>query len=132
MHTKSELEGLPIENLTEIARNLGIKTTGNPEKLDLIYNIIDAESVQPSTPNTSETTERQPKKRGRKSKAEKEAEEQEAKARKAKEKVVATEPAPEPAPEQEKEYRCSFTVKATKSQLRKLKEFMNTEGIKYE
>jgi hypothetical protein len=44
----------------------------------------------------------------------------------------APEPTPEPAPEQEKEYRCSFTVRATKTQLKKLKEFMNTEGIIYE
>lgn len=37
-----------------------------------------------------------------------------------------------PEPEKEKEYRCSFTVRATKTQLKKLKEFMNTEGIQYE
>lgn len=38
----------------------------------------------------------------------------------------------EQAPESEKAYRCSFTVTATKTQLKKLKEFLNTEGIKYE
>ena len=42
------------------------------------------------------------------------------------------EQAPEAAPEPEKEYRCTFTVRATKSQLKRLKEFLNQEGIKYE
>ena len=37
-----------------------------------------------------------------------------------------------PAPEQEKLYRCAFLVTATKTQLKKLKEFMNMEGIQYE
>lgn len=37
-----------------------------------------------------------------------------------------------PEPEQEKVYRCTFSVTATKAQLKKLKEFMNMEGIKYE
>lgn len=37
-----------------------------------------------------------------------------------------------PPVEQEKTYRCRFSVTATKSQLRKLKEFMIKEGIKYE
>lgn len=34
--------------------------------------------------------------------------------------------------EPEKVYKCSFTVRATKTQLRKLKEFMMQEGIRYE
>lgn len=34
--------------------------------------------------------------------------------------------------EPEKVYKCSFTVRATKTQLRKLKEFMIQEGIRYE
>lgn len=34
--------------------------------------------------------------------------------------------------EDEKVYQCSFTVRATKPQLKRLKEFMNQEGIKYE
>lgn len=37
-----------------------------------------------------------------------------------------------PPVEKEPELVCRFTVKATKSQLKRLKEFMNTEGIKYE
>lgn len=46
--------------------------------------------------------------------------------------VEQEQPAPEPAPEKEKVLRCTFTVWATKSQLKKLKEFMNMEGFKYE
>ena len=37
-----------------------------------------------------------------------------------------------PPVEKEPEVRCRFTVTATKSQLKRLKEFMNMEGIKYE
>lgn len=33
---------------------------------------------------------------------------------------------------EEKIYKCSFTVRASKAQLRKLKEFLNQEGIRYE
>ena len=65
MHTKIELEALPIEELTGIAKALGISTKKDTEKLDLIYNIIEAELTQnPAEP------EQKPKKRGRKPKAE--------------------------------------------------------------
>lgn len=40
--------------------------------------------------------------------------------------------APAPQQEGEKVYKCSFTVRATKAQLKALKEFMNQEGILYE
>lgn len=40
--------------------------------------------------------------------------------------------APVAQQEEEKVYKCSFTVRATKTQLRKLKEFLNQEGIRYE
>lgn len=40
--------------------------------------------------------------------------------------------APAPQQEDEKVYKCSFTVRATKAQLKRLKEFMNQEGIRYE
>lgn len=40
--------------------------------------------------------------------------------------------APVPQQEGEKVYKCSFTVRATKAQLKALKEFMNQEGIRYE
>lgn len=40
--------------------------------------------------------------------------------------------APAPQQENEKVYKCSFTVRATKAQLKRLKEFMIQEGIRYE
>lgn len=48
--------------------------------------------------------------------------------------VVVAPPVSAPAPAQEEEtvYRCSFTVRATKAQLKKLKDFMIQEGIRYE
>ena len=67
MHTKIELEALPIEQLTDMAKSLNIATKSNTEKLDLIYSIIEAELSQAPMPDT----EKQPKKRGRKSNAEK-------------------------------------------------------------
>ena len=38
----------------------------------------------------------------------------------------------EPDPEIEAQFRCTFTVTATKPQLKRLKEFLNQEGIRYE
>ena len=64
MHTKIELEALTIEELTAMAKGLNISVKKSTEKLDLIYDIIEAELSQ--TP-----PEPQPKKRGRKSNAEK-------------------------------------------------------------
>lgn len=48
--------------------------------------------------------------------------------------VVVAPPVSAPAPAQEEEtvYRCSFTVRATKAQLKRLKAFLNQEGIRYE
>lgn len=40
--------------------------------------------------------------------------------------------APAPHQEDEKVYKCSFTVHATKAQLKRLKDFMMQEGIRYE
>ena len=69
MHTKIELEALPIEELTAIAKSLDISTKKDTDKLDLIYSIIEAELTRnPAEP------EQKPKKRGRKSNAEKAAE----------------------------------------------------------
>lgn len=45
---------------------------------------------------------------------------------------AAAPPAIAPPIEQEKTYRCSFSVVATKAQLKKLKDFMIQEGIRYE
>ena len=84
MH-KSELEGMSMTDLTALAQQLGAEQSD--DQTTLIYNILDAQSVQ--------TTEAEPapKKRGRKTKAEKEAE------AKAKEQSAATAETPaEPAP----------------------------------
>ena len=45
---------------------------------------------------------------------------------------AAVPPVMEPPTEVEQVYKCTFTVHATKPQLRKLKEFLNQEGIQYE
>lgn len=45
---------------------------------------------------------------------------------------AAAPPTVEPPIKAEKVYRCTFTVSATKPQLRKLKEFLNQEGIRHE
>ncbi len=67
MHTKTELEVLPIEQLTEMAKALDIPTKKDTEKLELIYGIIEAELSQAPVPNEDKSA----KKRGRKSSAEK-------------------------------------------------------------
>lgn len=48
--------------------------------------------------------------------------------------IVLEPPVAAPAPQQEDEkvYKCSFTVRATKAQLKRLKDFMMQEGIRYE
>ena len=94
MH-KSELEGMSLAELTELAGKLGAEPSN--DQTTLIYNILDAQSLQASAEpapkkrgrkpkavkeaeadgetKTAETAEvKVPKKRGRKSKAEKEAE----------------------------------------------------------
>ena len=73
MHTKSELEGMTDEALVALATSLKIPVKQDTEKLDLIYNIIGAESEQ--AVQTETTATKTTKKRGRKSKAEKEVEE---------------------------------------------------------
>ena len=102
MHTKSDLEDLTIEQLTEIAKSLNISTKGNTPKLDLIYSIIEAEVAQ--APIKAKDEKPAPKKRGRKPKAEKAAEETVEAAKE--EKAAPTEPtvaaAPEEKPAEEK------------------------------
>lgn len=44
MHTKSELEEMSLEQLQDIARDLGISIKSADEKIDLIYQIIDTQS----------------------------------------------------------------------------------------
>ena len=74
MH-KSELEGMTLAELTALAGKLGAELSN--DQTTLIYNILDAQSLQA-------TAEPTPKKRGRKPKAAKEAEPQPAKAEKPK------------------------------------------------
>ncbi len=44
MHTKSELEEMSLEQLEDIAHDLGISIKSSDEKIDLIYQIIDTQS----------------------------------------------------------------------------------------
>ena len=44
MHTKSELEEMSLEQLQDIAHDLGISIKSSDEKIDLIYQIIDTQS----------------------------------------------------------------------------------------
>ena len=44
MHTKSELEEMSLEQLQDIAHDLGISIKSSNEKIDLIYQIIDTQS----------------------------------------------------------------------------------------
>ena len=58
MHKKNELESMSSEELAALAKSLGVKVIS--DQTELIYNIIDAESVQPV--NTPEKKKRTTKK----------------------------------------------------------------------
>ncbi len=73
MHTKHELEEMSMEALATLAKTLDVPYSNSTDKLDLIYDIIGAESIAPVVPPEPEE---KPKRRGRKPKAEKEAETQ--------------------------------------------------------
>ena len=91
MH-KSELEGMSLAELTELAGKLGAEPSN--DQTTLIYNILDAQSLQA-------TAEPAPKKRGRKPKALKEAEAKAASAEQQGKEETPTPQAPEataPAP----------------------------------
>ncbi len=45
MHKKNELESMSSDELAALAKSLGVKVIS--DQTELIYNIIDAESVQP-------------------------------------------------------------------------------------
>ena len=45
MHKKNELESMSSDELAALAKSLGVKVIN--DQTELIYNIIDAESVQP-------------------------------------------------------------------------------------
>ena len=116
MH-KSELEGMTLAELTALAGKLGAELSN--DQTTLIYNILDAQSLQapvepapkkrgrkPKAVEATETTEptevKVPKKRGRKSKAEKEAEEA---AKQAEQTQQAETPVTEPQPEKKRRKR---------------------------
>ena len=67
MHNKSELESMSIEEVKDIAKELGIPTHASDEQIDLIYRILDEESIR-SAQKASET--KTPRKRTRISKKE--------------------------------------------------------------
>ncbi len=61
MHKKSELEAMSLEELTGIAKELGIPSPKEDNRMELIYQIIDEESVQSASQKS--TTAKTPRKR---------------------------------------------------------------------
>ena len=53
MHKKSELESMPIEELQKISKELGIEVHSSDNQMDLIYRIIDEESIQSAAQKTA-------------------------------------------------------------------------------
>ncbi len=61
MHKKNELESMSSDELAALAKSLGVKVTN--DQIELIYNIIDAESVQPvESPEKKKTTRKKAEK----------------------------------------------------------------------
>lgn len=61
MHKKSDLESMSQEALMDIAKELGIQTPNEEDRMGLIYQIIDEESIQSASQKT--TTPKTPRKR---------------------------------------------------------------------
>ena len=99
MYTMKELEAMDMQQLLDIAQELGIKTKSDVNAEELRYDILDkaaeasaAEKAEaPVSEGENLDTQAAPKKRGRKSKAEKEAEELAAQQAKANEEGETTE-----------------------------------------
>ena len=68
MHKKSELEAMSQEELIDIAKNLGIPSPNEGDRMGLIYQIIDEESILSASQKASTT--KTPRKRVRVSKKE--------------------------------------------------------------
>ena len=68
MHKKSELEAMSQEELNDIARNLAITPVEGGDRMDLIYQIIDEESIQSASQKA--TAPKTPRKRIRVTKKE--------------------------------------------------------------
>lgn len=112
---------------------------GIARSMELISSMDDAEEIMVEFKRTLDAPAAiaTVKERHRRIEAEKEAqalrEAQRAREAEAVAKVeAAAPPTVEPPVEAEKVYRCSFSVIATKTQLKKLKDFMIQEGIRYE
>ena len=113
--------------------------SGIARSMELISDMEDAEEIMVEFKRTLDAPAAisTVQERHRRIEAEKEAqafrEEQRAREAEAVAKVeAAASPTVEPPVEAEKVYRCTFTVSATKPQLKKLKEFLIQEGIRYE
>ena len=61
MHKKSELEAMSQEELIDIAKNLGIPSPNEGDRMGLIYQIIDEESILSASQKA--TTTKTPRKR---------------------------------------------------------------------
>ena len=55
MHKKTELEMMTQDELLSIAKDLGIKAGSNDDRMNLIYQIIDEESIQSATQKATKT-----------------------------------------------------------------------------
>ena len=97
MHKKNELESMSSDELAALAKSLGVKVIS--DQTELIYNIIDAESVQPvASPEKKKRTTKKAekaekpatKKAAKEEKAEKPAAKKAAKAEKAEKAEKAT------------------------------------------
>ena len=113
--------------------------SGIARSMELISDMEDAEEIMVEFKRTLDAPAAisTVQERHRRIEAEKEAqafrEEQRAREAEAVAKVeAAASPTVEPPIEADKVYRCTFTVSATKPQLKKLKEFLIQEGIRYE
>ena len=69
MHKKSDLEVMSLDEVRDIAKGLGLKVSSSDTQIDIIYRIIDEESVQIASGAASET-KAAPRKRVRISKKE--------------------------------------------------------------
>ena len=69
MHKKSELEAMSQEELKDIAQKLGVASPNESDKMELIYQIIDEESIQSASSQKAPAT-KTPRKRIKVSKKE--------------------------------------------------------------
>ena len=111
MHKKNELESMSSDELAALAKSLGVKVIS--DQTELIYNIIDAESVQPINP---------PEKKKRTTKKAEKAEKPSAKNTEKAEKTSAKKAEKEKAAGTEKK---TVRKKATKKEVEKTEEYVD-------